>query len=96
MDCINDGNIEKVVINSLCIDARGGETREDLTAEIDKLNRTVTLHILLIVTCILYAMNYMMQSLCEKYFSSGSVSSHNCIQLLYTYYVLQNEYEPSE
>ena len=83
----NNGSL-KVLINGLCTDTRGGGTCEGLTAELDKLSRTISLSLLIIVTCVLHTMNRMMQSSYEKFLGSGGVSSHNCTHLLYTYYAL--------
>ena len=85
-----------VYLKFLCTDARGGGTREGLAVELDKLSRTISLLLLMIVTCVLCAMNRMMQSPCEKFLGSSRVSSRNCMQLLHTCYALQKEYELKE
>ena len=41
-------------------------------------------------------MNCMIQSLYEKYFGDGSTGNYNLIQILYTYFALQKEYEMCE
>ena len=78
----SNNGLLKVLINDLCTDAGGGGTREGLAVELDKLSRTISLLLLMIVTCVLHAMNRMMQSPYEKFLGSGGVSSRNCMQLL--------------
>ena len=94
LDSIN-GSL-KVLINGLCSDTGDRGTCKGLTVELDKLSRTISLSLLMIVTCVLYAMNRMIQSPYEKFLGSGGIFSHNCIQLLYTCYALQKEYKPKE
>jgi len=91
-----DGSIVKVKMTGLCTDAGGGGTRDGLATEMNKLERTINLDQFLVVTCCLHAMNLMMCSPCEKCFGSGGVASRNTIQMLYTCYALQKEFEAEE
>ena len=89
----NEDSTMKSFVNSSHTDTGGGWTRKELAIELEKLNRTIDLALLLIVTYIPHAMNRMMQSLCKKFLGSGSASSCNCMQLLFACHVLQKEHE---
>ena len=49
----------KVFISNLRIDTRGGDTGKGLAVKLHKLSRTIELALLLIVTCVLHAINCM-------------------------------------
>ena len=56
----NEDSVMKSFVNGLCTDAGSGGTREGLAIELEKLNRTINLAFLLIVTSVLHAMNHTM------------------------------------
>ena len=78
----NEDSIMKSFVNSLSTNVGGGGTLKGLAIELENLNRTIDLALLLIVICVPHAMNSMMQSLHEKFLGSGSVFSRVVAHLL--------------
>ena len=70
LDFIKERNDTKIVMNSFCTDARGRGTHERVATKILKLHRTIDLSSFLRVTCILHAMNRIIQSQYRKYLHS--------------------------
>ena len=77
-------------------DAGGGGTSTGLGREMINLHRLAPDEKCFINTCSIHAHNVCIKSPAEKYLGSGSISNRNCLQLVFTAYALQNEFEPRE
>ena len=77
-----DGHPIKEVEYGLSTDSGGGGTKEGLVKEMNTLGRCCAMTLFMIVTCVLHAMNRMMQSPCEKFLGEASIGNRNPMQSL--------------
>ena len=91
-----NSSIVKIKMNGLHTNVDREETKDSLVTKMNKLRRTIDLNLLLLVICSFHSINLMMCSSCKEYFGNGSISIRNVIQMLYTYYTLQKEFEVEE
>ena len=91
-----DGVISKEVMCGLTTDTSDGGGREVSTEEMINLNRCCHIPNCFAVTCVLNAMNRLVQSPCEKFLGNDGIGQRNPIQLLQTCCALQKYHEMVE
>ena len=73
-------------------DARRGGVRPRLGKELQKLDQIVD-HDFFVLTCSLHAFNLILASPVSNYISSRGIGKMNMMQLLYTSYTNQEEFD---
>ena len=87
---------EKKKLCSQATDAGEGGTGIDLVREIQGCNRMLLEDDYIFCTYSLYGHNLAIQSPTKKFLGTGRVSYRNCLQLVFTAYHLQQQFEISE
>ena len=78
-----DRVISKECMYRLTTDSSGGGTREGISEEMNKPNHFCHTPNFFVATCVLRAMNRLMQSLWETFLGNGRIGQRNQIQLLH-------------